>query len=99
MYTLTCKDENSFSIVLSSDTHPVFQAHFPNNPLLPGFALLDISALVLGVEIVSIMKAKFIKPILPKSMLHFQVKENEKKIKIIVTQNEQKVAELAYEKR
>ena len=88
-----------FSITLCDENHPIFKAHFPQNPLLPGFILLEISACILNVEIVRIKKAKFLQTILPKSMLHFYVEEKEKSLKIIVKQNEQKVADLSYEKK
>lgn len=98
-YTLTCKEETRFCVRLSDASHPIFQAHFPQNPIVPGFVLLDMSAEILGIEIVKILKTKFLKNIAPKSVLWFEIKTNEKTLKIRVTQNEQKVAELTYEKR
>jgi len=62
-----------FTIVLTDENHPVFKAHFPNNPILPGFVLLDLSAMVLNVEILSIKKAKFLFPIGPNSILDFYI--------------------------
>jgi len=99
LYTLTCKDDKTFNVTLTDENHPIFKAHFPNNPILPGFILLDISAQILGVTIVSIKKAKFLRNILPQSLLHFHVEEKDKTLKIIVKQNEQKVADLHYEKK
>ncbi|MDD3324017.1 MAG: hypothetical protein PHN38_02705 [Sulfurospirillaceae bacterium] len=77
----------------------MFQAHFPNNPILPGFILLDISAQLLHVEIIRILKAKFLQTVAPESILRFCVEEKNKMVKIIVTQNKQKVADLQYEKK
>lgn len=88
-----------FCITLSDENHPIFKAHFPKNPILPGFILLEISAKILQVEIVHIKKVKFLKTILPKSTLSFYIEEKNKIIKIIVKKNEQKVADLSYEKR
>ena len=99
LYRVQCHNESMFAIQLSDDMHPVFKAHFPNHPILPGFVLLDISAEVLHVEIASITKAKFLQTILPQSLLYFYCKINGKRIQIIVKQNEQKVADLNYEKR
>lgn len=99
MYTFTCKDDKTFSVTLADENHPIFKAHFPNNPILPGFILLDISAQILHVEIVHVKKAKFLHSILPQSLLHFHVEEKDKTLKIIVKQNEQKVADLHYEKK
>lgn len=98
-YTLTCKDETRFCVRLSDASHPIFQAHFPTNPIVPGFVLLDMSAEILGIEIVKIKKTKFLKNIAPLSVLWFDIQTNEKTLKIRVSQNEQKVAELTYEKR
>jgi len=98
-YTITAHDETRFCIKLSDASHPIFQAHFPTNPIVPGFILLDLSAEILGVEIVKIKKTKFLKNIAPLSVLWFEVQTNEKVLKIRVTQNEEKVAELTYEKR
>ncbi|QIR75772.1 3-hydroxyacyl-ACP dehydratase [Sulfurospirillum diekertiae] len=99
LYTLTCKEGTRFCVRLSDASHPIFQAHFPTNPILPGFILLDLSAEILGIEIVKIQKAKFLKNITPLSVLWFDTQTHEKTLKIRVTQNEQKVAELTYEKR
>jgi len=98
-YTLTSKNETHFCVRLSDASHPIFQAHFPTNPIVPGFVLVDMSAEILDIEIVKIKKTKFLKNIAPLSVLWFDIQTNEKTLKIRVTQNEQKVAELTYEKR
>lgn len=98
-YTLTCKEENRFCVRLSDANHPLFQAHFPTNPIVAGFLLLEMSAEILGHDIVKITKAKFLKNIPPLSLLWFDIQTKEKTLKIRVSQNEQKVAELTYEKR
>ena len=98
-YTLTCKEETRFCVRLSDATHPLFQAHFPNNPIVAGFLLLDLSAEILDIEIVKIIKAKFLKNIAPLSVLWFEHQMTGNTLKIRVSQNEQKVAELTYEKR
>lgn len=98
-YTLTCQEKTRFCVKLSDASHPIFQAHFPTNPIVPGFVLVDMSAEILGIEIVKIKKAKFLKNIAPLSVLWFEYQSNEKTLKIRVSQNEQKVAELTYEKR
>ncbi|WP_263833563.1 3-hydroxyacyl-ACP dehydratase [Sulfurospirillum oryzae] len=98
-YTLTCKDETRFCVQLCDANHSIFKAHFPTNPIVAGFILLDMSAEILGVEIVKITKAKFLKNIPPLSVLWFNIQTKEKTLKIRVNQNEQKVAEFTYEKR
>lgn len=88
-----------FTIALTDKNHPIFKAHFPNNPVLPGFVLLDLSAKILTIEIISIKKVKFLSTIEPNSILDFYIQEKDKIIKIIVKNNEQKAAEISYEKR
>ncbi|AFL69513.1 3-hydroxyacyl-ACP dehydratase [Sulfurospirillum barnesii] len=97
LYTPITLEPHQLSVTLSDAHHPIFQAHFPNNPLLPGFVLLDMSAQLLHVKIKRIQKAKFLKPILPKTTLFFDVTCNEKKVKITVKNSNEKVAELIYE--
>lgn len=98
-YTLIYQKETSFRIIFANENHPIFKAHFPTNAIVPGFILLDISAEVLGIEVIKIIKVKFLKNIAPLSALWFDIHTHEKKLKIRVTQNKQKVAELTYEKR
>jgi len=98
-YTITLKNEAYFYVRLSDASHPIFQAHFPTNPIVPGFVLLDMSAEILGIEIMKITKTKFLKNIVPQSLLRFDVMTNNNVLKILVTENEKKVAELTYEKR
>jgi len=65
LYTVEYKDENKTIIKLSDANHPIFKAHFPTEPLLPGYLNFDIVGEVFGIEIKSIKKAKFLKKILP----------------------------------
>ena len=96
---LTSKKKTSFSIMFADENHPIFKAHFPSHPIVPGFILMDISAQILKIEIVKIIKAKFLKNIAPLSVLWFDTQINANTLKIRVSQNEEKVAELTYEKR
>jgi len=80
--------------MFADENHPIFKAHFPSHPIVPGFILMDISAQILKIEIVKIIKAKFLKRITPLSVLWFEVQIHEKTLQIHVSQNEQKVAEL-----
>ena len=99
LYSLTYRDENFFSIALADENHLVFKAHFPSHPILPGFILLDITATILNIEVIRIIKTKFLFLIEPNSILDFYIKKKDNIIKIIVKNNEQKVAEITYEKR
>ena len=60
-------------------THPVFDGHFPGNPIIPGALLLDwlLSGLAEkdGKELgrCAIHSAKFLSPVLPGEVLEFQI--------------------------
>ena len=58
----------SHRLVVPSN-HPTFDGHFPDNPILPGAALLDLvrdaARLGAGWHILSFPSAKFVKPIGP----------------------------------
>jgi 3-hydroxyacyl-[acyl-carrier-protein] dehydratase len=92
LFTLIKKEDDSFSIKLADATHPIFKAHFPSNPLLPGFILIEIFSQVLECEINEIKKAKFTNPALPNDELDFFIKDK----KVIIRKNNQKVAEIVY---
>ena len=58
-----------------------FEGHFPNNPVLPAFAILDISMEIIrriarnsSLEIKSIKTGKFYEVIKPKHKIRIQVK-------------------------
>lgn len=99
LYVLKYRDETMFTIELTDENHPIFKAHFPNNPILPGFVLLDLIAILLNIEIISIKRVKFLSTIRPNSILDFYTQGQDCNIKIIVKNNEQKVADISYEKK
>ena len=75
------KEENLFGHALRFDeTHAVFAAHFPGNPIVPGAVLVDVMRAVatdiLGVEaqVVMVKNAKFITVIVPQSSVELKVK-------------------------
>lgn len=96
-YTRERSEEGRFFVTLCDESHPIFQAHFPSHPIVPGFVLMQISAELLGVTISHVKKAKFIQSVAPQSHLCFEVTPKEKTYKIIIVNNTQKVAELIYE--
>ncbi|OQX57063.1 MAG: hypothetical protein B5M52_08135 [Helicobacteraceae bacterium 4484_230] len=65
LYEIISLDKEAVELQLSDASHPVFKAHFENNPLLPGFLQLDIIAEILDKEVEAIINTKFMKPILP----------------------------------
>lgn len=98
LFEILKKEEGFFSIKLASSEHAVFQAHFPNYPLLPAFVMMEICSKVLKQEIMSIEKAKFINPAFPQDVLEFFIKENHKRVSVKIQKDTQKIAEILYEK-
>jgi len=82
---------------LSNEKHPIFMAHFPEYPILPGFALVDMLAEILNDDVVDIKYAKFIAHILPHDILECKIKKSDTKRVIKVFKNNEKVSEISYE--
>lgn len=81
-------------IQLSNSSHDVFKAHFPDNPILPGFLQIDLFEELFNISITRIKKAKFLHFITPNMLITIQKKNH----KILVyDQNKIKVSELIYE--
>ena len=80
LYTVTYSDNENATIVLSDNNHPVFQAHFPSNPILPGFIHFEIVSDIFDLDIQTIKKAKFTKIISPSQTLKYEKKANKFKI-------------------
>jgi len=80
LYEVVCKDENKVTIKLSDKKHPVFKAHFPRFPVLPGFVHFEIVADVFDMEVQSIKKAKFVSLVKPKEILTYERNNNKFKV-------------------
>ncbi|NOQ31633.1 MAG: hypothetical protein GQ570_10975 [Helicobacteraceae bacterium] len=85
------------SVKLASCEHELFKAHFPTQPLLAGFLLIDIVASVLKDEVSKIKVAKFIAPIFPEDVIVYNIKTEENTRSIIVKKESKKVSEVRYE--
>lgn len=92
LYEIIKKENDFFSVKLADSSHPVFKAHFPNNPLLPGFVMMEIFSEVLGKKITQIKKAKFLNPAFPEDELIFFTDGSKIKIK----NTDKKIAEIIY---
>lgn len=88
LYSIVDNDNSEAHVRLSDENHPVFQAHFPSNPILPGFVHLEIIAELFNIEITGVKKAKFSSLVLPSQTLLY--KKNGKNV--LVTCNEKEVA-------
>lgn len=71
LYKIEFKSEDKAVVKLSDENHPVFKAHFPNHPILPGFANFDIVSDAFDLKITSIKKAKFLNPATPNQTLTY----------------------------
>lgn len=85
LYKVIKKSTSEASVVLSDESHPVFKAHFPSQPILPAFVHLEIISDVFDIEIVGVKKAKFTKMVLPNDALKY-IKENNK-IKVLCNED------------
>jgi 3-hydroxyacyl-[acyl-carrier-protein] dehydratase len=80
LYSVKYKDEKKAIVVLSDRFHPIFLAHFPTKPILPGFIHFEIVSELFDIEIVNIKKAKFNKRIEPNEILTYEKIENNFKV-------------------
>jgi len=88
LYSVLNADEISAEVLLSDENHPVFQAHFPSKPILPGFVHLEIISDVFNIDIIGVKKAKYTNLVLPSQTLQYIKNAN----KITVTCNSKDVA-------
>ena len=88
LYSVISVDETEATVLLSDENHPVFKAHFPSKPILPGFVHLEIISDVFNVEITGVKKAKYTNLVLPSQTLQYIKNGN----KIAVTCNNKDVA-------
>ena len=98
-HTLAIEKNNSGCVVevqFADVSHPVFQAHFPSNSLLPGFLQIDTISEILEVQVIEIKKAKFLQPILPEDKVIFNVIENENQFTVKTEKENKKCSEFTF---
>ena len=89
LYTILANNKDSFLIVLSDETHPVFKAHFESNPILPGFLQIDMISEMFGLEITEIKKAKYFEIVRPLEKLNITaVKRQDQKMYFEITKED-----------
>mgnify|MGYP002640792548 CR=1 FL=1 len=76
LYEVINKDKTRATVILSDKEHPIFKAHFPSNPILPGFIHFEIVSDLFDIEITTIQKAKFTNLVLPKQILEYKKNGN-----------------------
>jgi len=80
LYEVQSKSEHNVSIKLSDETHEVFQAHFPEQAILPGFIHFEIVSNLFAIEIKTIKRAKFMQMVLPAQTLRYERTKNKFKV-------------------
>lgn len=99
LYTVLKQDSQQVTLKLATENHPIFLAHFPGYPILPGFALIDIIAEVLNDTVVHIQQSKFIAHLVPDDIILCKIKTDKNRRNIKVFKNTQKVSEITYESK
>jgi 3-hydroxyacyl-[acyl-carrier-protein] dehydratase len=79
-YDVLEQTDNAAKIKLSTQEHPIFQAHFPTQPVLPGFIHFDLVEKLFCIKIVGIKKAKFLQMVLPEQELVYKKDGNSFKV-------------------
>lgn len=87
---------SEYEIQLADEKHPIFQAHFPNNHLLPGFLHIDIASELLNKELCKISKAKFLQAVLPLDKILFIIEKKEENYKITIKKENKKCSEFTF---
>lgn len=97
LYHVVEENDRNILIELASEDHPIFKAHFPSYPILPGFALIDIAAECFNEVIMSIKMAKFIVHVHPNDRLSLELQRSARGSTVTIFKNKQKVSEVRYE--
>jgi len=93
LFCVTSASENGFLIELASDTHPVFQAHFESNPILPGFLHIDLIASLFCIEVEVVKKAKYLEIVRPLEKLRItMIKKQESQMSFEITKESGSIA-------
>jgi len=88
LYNVVSLQEARVIVELCDASHPLFRAHFENNPLLPGFMQLDIIAQIEHKTIDAVQSAKFMKMILPGMRIVYEFEKTKKGCRIRVSGEE-----------
>jgi 3-hydroxyacyl-[acyl-carrier-protein] dehydratase len=84
-------------VKLADRDHPVFQAHFPTKPILPGFLQIEIIADILGDKVAQINYGKFRQHILPEDVITYRMHTRADGYKkITLYRDHEKVSEIRY---
>jgi len=73
LYSVKTLESSRWEVILTDEAHPVFKAHFKDNPLLPAFLQIDIFAEIINKELSKIERCKFKQPILPNDIVIYEL--------------------------
>ena len=79
LFTVIHQDKTQVIIKLHDKNHPIFKAHFPEYPILPGFLLIEILTSILNVTIKKIHSGKFISHTLPNDTIIYNIQNIKEK--------------------
>lgn len=99
LYSIIERDEQEVKVKLGEKDHSLFRAHFPGNPILPGFMQIEIIANILEDDIVAIGYSKFLSHILPGDIIVYRIENENKKRRIKILRDSKKVSEMTYESK
>ncbi len=80
LYKVKYKEQNKAVVKLSDENHPLFKAHFPTMPILPGYIHFDMVANLFDIKITTIKKAKFLRTVTPNQTLIYEKNGNKFKV-------------------
>jgi len=98
LYTVVKKNKNRVVIRLADENHCIFQAHFPNDPLLPGFCHIEIVSEILSDTIEKVSLLKLRQKTVPNEEISYNITTNGNKRKIkILDRVEKLIGTISYE--
>lgn len=97
LYMIIESGDSEIKVKFANKEHPIFKAHFPKNPILPGFLQIDIIADILNDKITKIKYCKFIQSIYPLDEVIYSIKTIDNQKSILVFKNSKKISEIKYE--
>jgi len=89
LYSVVSQDDEKIILQLTDVSHPIFKAHFPSNPILPGFCHIEMLAEILSDNIINIVLLKLRKKTLASEKIFYIItnKDSKRKIKILDEKN------------
>lgn len=96
LFTFEQIDIETFRVILCNENHKVFRAHFPSNPILPGFLYLHICEKIFNHKIVEVKKIKFISFSKPNDILLLKYENKNEAYNVTFSSFGKKVCTLSY---